>query len=245
MALLRKSSAVIINWVYGDKVRKGIFKRRQGFGSILKSGVLWLLGILVATGGIGVVVASVYGFLVKDVTLEFIRPYGRYYIFQLSNETPVDQLVKSFSVSPPGSQSFIFKITKDIYGDIDFNGSATLPGGNISWIPAVEFHELDGKALQAHSTHKFRMPPLSSRDYMQPMAAIIEIQYDVLPSNTVLAGLDKILRVIGLRNASTKIRYLVVDNYWHETRSESLGEAIRIACRDSDSLRSDLCDRKK
>lgn len=113
----------------------------------------------------------------------------------------------------------------------------------MSWIPAVEFHELDGKELQANSTHKFRMPPLSSKDYMQPVAAILEIQYDVLPTNSLLAGIDKVLRAMGLRNDHTKTRYLVVDNYWHETRSESLGEAIRIACRDNESIRSDLCGR--
>ncbi|UST93788.1 hypothetical protein [Pseudomonas siliginis] len=226
-------------------MRKGIFKRKQGVVTKWKLRGGRLLGLLITTGAIGFIAASAYGFFVKDISLDFIRPYGRYYIFQLSNETPVDQRVSSFKVIPPGPQSLIFRITRDIYGELDINGSATLPGGNISWIPAVEFHELDGKELQAHSTHKFRMPPLSSRDYMQPVAAILEVQYDVLPTNGILAGLDKILRAIGLRNSSTKTRYLVVDNYWHETRSESLGEAIRIACRDNDSLRSDLCGRDK
>lgn len=242
MEIPRESPAIKIEWK-GGSVRKGVAKRKQGFGPKLKLGAVWFLGFLMATGGVGFVAASAYGFFVKDVALDFIRPYGRYYIFQVNNETSVEQEVKSFKVIPPGPQSLIFKITRDVYGELDVNGSATLPGGNMSWIPAVEFHELDGKILQANSAHKFRMPPLSSKDYMQPVAVILEIQYDTLPTNTILAGIDKILRAIGMRNYHTKIRYLVVDNYWHETRSESLGEAIRIACRDDESIRSDLCGR--
>ncbi|MDB6443271.1 hypothetical protein PII47_07755 [Pseudomonas sp. 21TX0197] len=221
------------------------FKRKKGLVASLRLRWKAFAGVLIATGGIGVAAGSVYGYFVNDVGLEYVRPYGRYYIFELKNDTPVDQVVESFSVRPPGSQSFIFKLTRDIYGDIDNSGEATLPGGNISWIPAVEFHELDGASLPARGIRKFRMPPLSSRDYMQPVAAIFEIQYDVLPANKILSTLDKVLRMIGARNTLTKIRYLVVDNYWYETRSQSLGEAVRIACRDNDSLRSDLCDRKK
>lgn len=226
-------------------MRKALSKKEKGLVARLRLLGVAGLGLLVTTGGVGFLVASIYGYFVKDVTLDFIRPYGRYYIFQLNNETPVDQVVKSFSVMPPGPQSFIFKTTKDVYGDLDDNGSATLPGGNISSIPAVEFHELDGKDLPAHNVHKFRMPPLSSRDYMQPVAAIFEVQYDVIPTNRLLALVDVALRAVGLRNEKTKIRYLVVDNYWYETRSESLKEAIRIACRDDDSLRSSLCDSNK
>lgn len=119
-----------------------------------------------------------------------------------------------------------------------------MPGGNISTIPIVEFHELDGETISAKDTHKFRLPPLNSRDYLQLEAAIFEITYEVTPKNKLLSYIDRTLKFVELRNKEESLRYIVVDNYWIPTRSKSPYEAIRIACRDNDMLsRGDLCTR--
>lgn len=197
---------------------------------------------LVASGLLVVLLPTAYQFLFGSISLEFIQPLGRGYEFQLKNETPSDRVVNRFRVITP-PQTVLFNTTKDVYGKQDENGNTTLPGGNFSYMPAAEFKELDGRLLPATSSTKFRVPPLSSRSWMEPEATIVDVKYEVEPTNTVLAGIEFALNTIGLRTREKTIRYLVLSNYWTVTQSASPNEAIRIACRDDDSLaKHTICD---
>lgn len=190
-------------------------------------------------GGTGILLALLtvaYQYFFGNVSLEYLQSLSRGYEFQIKNDTPSDRVVKIFRVVPPSAQQVVYKITQNVYGEENDKGEATLPGGNISYVPAAEFNELDGQILLASSTTKFRIPPLSSRPWMEPEATIVDIKYELVPNNRVLLEFEDLLNATGLRSAERSVRYLVVGNYWTLSHSESLGEALRVACRDDDSL---------
>lgn len=217
------------------------FKRPNG-RKRFKAFAIRTFTILSSLGAFGVIVATAYSFLVSDTKLVYEKPYGRSYVFSLINDSPADIIVEKFRISYP-DQPVIAKTTKDIYAKPK-DGGLEIPGGNISTVPITEFHELDGETISAKGTHKFRLPPLNSRDYLQLEAAIFEITYEVTPKNKLLSYIDRTLKFVALRNKEEYLRYIVVDNYWIPTRSKSPYEAIRIACRDNDMLsRGDLCTR--
>lgn len=216
-------------------VKYNRFVRRNKY----KNFVIRVGQFLGSLGIFGFLVATCYGFLIGDTRLNFERPYGRSYVFSLENSSPADIRVEKFRVSYP-DQPVIAKTTRDVYAN-SVGGSLVLPGGNISTVPITEFHELDGEIVSSHSIHRFRLPPLNSRDYLQLEAAIFEINYEVTPKNGALRFIDKALKLSSLRNKSEAIRYLVIGNYWIPTRSQSPREAIRLACRDNDMLSGTLC----
>ena len=115
-----------------------------------------------------------------------------------------------------------------------------------SYVPAAEFRELDGQKIDANSTLKFRVPPLSSSFWMEPEATIVDIRYELEATNPVLSALELVLQAVNLRSTERSIRHLVVNNYWTISQSNGLDEALRVACRDDDSLsKSDVCDAKR
>ncbi|WP_148873829.1 hypothetical protein [Serratia marcescens] len=194
-------------------------------------------GILVA------VLGAVYQYVAEAVSLTFEQSVGRAYEFQLTNDTPSDRTVKSFRIIPPDVQQVIYKVTEDVYATRDEKGQITLPGGNQSYVPAAEFKELDGQRLSANSSFKFRVPPLSNRTWMAPEAAIVDIRYEIESSNPVLAAVEDLFDALGFRSRQHTVRYLVIENYWTPSRSNSLDEAIRIFCRDNDTVaKSGSCD---
>lgn len=214
------------------------FKRqrpKEKYKKLTFSAVKLLSGL----GLLGFIVATSYKFLISDTKLTFEKPYGRSFIFSLNNDSPADIIVKKFQVSYP-EQPVIAKTTREIYGEMK-GGKAVIPGGSMSTVPIIEFHELDGETISAGENHRFRLPPLNSRDYLQLEAAVFDITYEVEPSNQVLSIIDEVLKSVALRNRVEEIRYVVVDNYWVPTRAKSVYEAIRIACRDNDMLSRDLC----
>ncbi|KXK43108.1 MAG: hypothetical protein JNIBNLAF_00590 [Nitrosomonas europaea] len=200
---------------------------------------------------------SVTGFLVAaftvtyqhffgNISLEFVRSLARGYEFQLKNDTPSDRLVKMFRVEPPTNQEVLYKTTQSIYAEVTETGRIILPSSNISYVPAAEFKELDGQRLPANSSSKFRIPPLSSNSWMEPEAAIVDIRYEIEPTNSLLLALELILNAVGVREAERSERYVVINNYWVASQSEPLREAIRIACRDEGSLaKSSVCAAKR
>lgn len=193
-------------------------------------------GILVALLG------SVYQYASGNAPLEYVQVVGRSYEFQLKNETPSDKTVKSFRIDLPRVQQVVYRVTEDIYANVDKDGQVTLPGGNISYVPAAEFKELDGQRLPANSILKFRVPPLSSRPWMQPEATIVDVHLELESSNLALRGIERLLAAVGLRSPARSVRYLVVDNYWTISSSTSLDEAIRVFCRDNDEMaKSSVC----
>lgn len=178
----------------------------------------------------------VYQYAEGGVSLEFVRALDRGYEFQLKNGTPSDKVVTLFRVLAPPTQHVIFHTTQDLRAIRSQDGSVTLPGGNVSYIPATEYKELDGQTISANSDRKFRVPPLSDRPWMEPDAATFSIKYEIVSSNPVLSLLEHVFSAIGLRTAEQTVRYLVVNNYWIPTNSNSPAEAIQIFCRDNDDV---------
>ncbi|MNG06580.1 hypothetical protein D3C84_898320 [compost metagenome] len=105
----------------------------------------------------------------------------------------------------------------------------------------TEFDELDGRILPADKVTPFIMPPTNSKNYMQLDAAVFDITFETEPANATLKVIDDILKTLKLRNHATQQRYLVMDNIWIPTRALTVAEAVRLACRDDDSLSDDLC----
>lgn len=61
---------------------------------------------------------------------------------------------------------------------------------------------------------------------MEPEAAIVDIRYEIEPTNSLLLALELILNAVGVREAERSERYVVINNYWVASQSESLREAI-------------------
>lgn len=227
--------------------KKGLPQLRQSMPAQGRRHLLAPLLTFLAGSGILVALLAVsYQYYAGNVSLEFVQPVGRGYEFQFKNDTPSDRTVKTFRVDPPSPQKIVYKITEDVYADVDGRGQVTLPGGNISYVPAAEFKELDGQRLSANSSLKFRVPPLSSRSWMAPEATIVDVRFELESANPALAAIEKLLDTIGLHSRTRTIRYLVIENYWAVSYSASLGEAIRVFCRDNDSMaKSSICARDR
>jgi hypothetical protein len=194
-----------------------------------------IFGWIVSTGILLTLVTAMYKNYFGNLVLEFVQPLERGYEFQFKNDTPSDHLVKKFRINIPLPQKVVYKTTQDIYVGVDSKGNYVLPNGNMSYVPAYEFKELDGQIVAANSVLKFKVPPLSSRSWVVPEASIVDIDYELEAENSLLLKLEKVFSTIGLCLPKHNIRYLVVGNYWSVTHSKSLDEALRIACRDDDS----------
>lgn len=198
----------------------------------------WLVPVFAFLAGSGILLAllgTAYQHYFGNVSLEFIQAAGRGYEFAIKNDTPSDRSVKTFRVDPPRAQKVIYKVSEDVVAKVNDRGQVTLPGGNISYVPAAEFKELDGQKVAANSSLKFRIPPLSSRTWMQPEATIVDVRLELEPTNSLLAIIDSLLDLTGIRSRTRTIRYLIIENYWTVSNSASIDEAIRIFCRDNDS----------
>ncbi|AMV41738.1 hypothetical protein [Paraburkholderia caribensis] len=203
-----------------------------------KAGVRGAWTFLAGSGILALLLAGAYQYVEGSVSLEFVQALGRGYEFQIKNATPADKIITRFRVVAPPRQRLIYHITENTYAQQNPDGKVELPGGNLTYIPAVEYREFDGRRISANSDVKFRVPPLSDRPWMEPDAAIFSIRYEVESSNPMLSSLEHALNRTGLRSNDVTIRYLVVNNYWIPTNSDSPGEAIRIFCRDNEDLAS-------
>ena len=190
---------------------------------------------LVDSGILMAILGAAYQYFAGSVSLAFVQSVGRAYEFQLTNDTPSDRTVTSFRIIPRRPASDL-QSHRGCVCHPRRKGQITLPGGNQSYVPAAEFKELDGQRLSANASFKFRVPPLSNRTWMAPEAAIVDIRYEIDSSNPVLAAIEGIFDVLGFHSRQHTVRYLVIENYWTPSRSNSLNEAIRIFCRDSDTV---------
>lgn len=211
--------------------------------SRIRHTITWLAsaGFLVAA------TTPAYQHFFGNVSVEFVQSLQRGYEFQLKNDTPSDRVVKKFRVMPPNGQQVIYKITQDIYGELDtVNNTVSLPGGNISEVPAARYKELDGRRVAANTSTKFRIPPLSDRTWAEPEASIIALRFEIEPANVMLANIEKLLTVIGLHDKERMFRYLVINNYWVLASSSSVHEAIAITCREDQLIsKLEVCDGKR
>ena len=195
-----------------------------------------VFSFLVASGLLTVLISVGYQYYAGNISVEFVQVIGRGYEFQLKNDTPSDRTVKTFRVDPPHPQKVFSTVTQDVYASVGKNGEISLPGGNESYVPATDFKELDGRKLPANSSTKFRVPPLFSKAWMQPNAMIVDIRFEIESSNPWLSVLESAADAIGIRSNARVIRYLVVDNHWAVSNSNSIDEAIRVFCRDDESV---------
>jgi hypothetical protein len=203
----------------------------------------WLtkgLAIAASLGLSSLLLTTIYNFVVGDVTLSFVKPHGRYYDFNLTNDSSAAQIVTRFDVEYP-PQMPIGHVTRTIVSNSTGTGGYELPGGNRSGIPVTEFHELNGTVLPANKITAFLMPPTNSKSYLQLDAAVFDVTLETEPVNATLSAIDGIFKAIKLRNRVTKQRYLVMDNLWIPTRALTVADAVKTACRDDDSLSDYLC----
>lgn len=195
-----------------------------------------LFAFLIASGIFFTLLKVSYQYFMGNIYLEFVQPVGRSYEFQFKNDTPADFTVRKLRIEPPRTQDVVYTFTEDVYVTKDNQGNILFPGGNLIYVPAAEFKELDGQAILANTSLKFRVPPLASRSWIKPEAVIVKVYYDLEPSNSVLSKFENILHSIGIYSRAHSIRYLVIDNYWMVSSSTSIHEAISIFCRDNDLM---------
>jgi hypothetical protein len=85
------------------------------------------------------------------------------------------------------------------------------------------------------------MPPTSSKSYLALDAAVFDVTLETRPTNATLSVIDGVFKSLKLRNRVTKQRYLVMENLWIKTRAISVAVAVKLACRDDDSLYDYQC----
>jgi len=212
--------------------------------SFIKRGVssFWrgILGLVVAIGGISLVANFAYQFFTGEVVVTFVKPDGRGYVFNIENQSPVDQVIKSFRVVPDTSQKFVYRVTKNIFAEQTKEG-VSIPGGNESYVPAFEFKELNGVTVKAKSKMNFKIPPLSSREYLAPESAMMFVDYETASINETVGYFERLLADIQPRSGKKRVRYFVSENYWSVVNNDV--NAVKVACRDNDLFaKSSVCD---
>lgn len=194
---------------------------------------LWLW--LGASGFLVAVAGAAFDYVNGELQLSYSQSLGSAYELVMTNVGPSDRVIEKFRVKPPIGQQVIYKITEDIPAKFE-NGAVILPGGRDTFVPAVEFKELDGQTIPAKSPLKFRLPPLSDRSWLQPEAALIEIEYSSTPKNPTLRMIEGILQSLSIKQSSTTIGFLVLNNYWTPVKAGVLKNAISQACRENSSV---------
>jgi len=201
--------------------------------------LLWLgstIGLFV------VIITSLYYYFNNDISLEYIKPLERGYKFQLVNNTLFSQRIDSFRVLPDSSvkQNLVFQTTEDIKVKTTKDG-VIIPGGNQSYMPALEYTGLDGVTIGSGVLKSFRLPPLSSRYYLKPLYAIFKIKYTYSSTNSILDLIDKIFFKLGYLKKEKTIRYLVTKNEWTEISNDDKVNIFDIICNEEDMRYEELC----
>jgi len=171
-----------------------------------------------------------------NVLVDFTQARDRGYEFQIKNDTPADFVVDSLRFYfPDGFQWVVMGTTKEAKEENERTGRAVPKEIRSLWI-IDRYTEADGLVVPARATRTFFPPGLMSKPDVEPIAAVVELEYTLSPKNSMLA----LFRGLSRKQSA---RYLVVKNQWILTTSTSLEEAVRVACRNDQSLaRSmDLC----
>jgi hypothetical protein len=209
---------------------QSIVAKPASFGTVKK---LWLW--LGASGFLLAATGASFDYINGELQLSYSQALGSAYELVMSNNGPSDRVIEKFRVKPPLGQQVIYKITQDIYANVE-NSNVIIPGGPDTYVPAAEFKELDGQTIAAKSQVKFRLPPLSDRSWLEPEAALVKIEYSSVPKNGILRVIEETLRTVSLTPPSTTADFLVLHNYWTPVKSGSLKDAISQACRENSSV---------
>ncbi|HHQ6594784.1 TPA: hypothetical protein ACSTLU_000999 [Serratia fonticola] len=213
-------------------VRKPLHKRISNY-------LLWLaaLGILPIIG------SFTLNFFIGDVQIKSIQPSGRGYEFTLINNNSTDQIIEKFRISPDFEQNFIFNINKPVFAEITENGVA-LPGGNLTYMPAYEYKDMNGYVLPAKSEVKFIIPPIVARNYMMPKSMVVFADYSTKANNIYLRSLESVFSTLKFRDYNKRPKFLITDNYWTPLGRDNEVDAMKNACRDDDLFdKSLMCKR--
>lgn len=207
-------------------------EKSKGLWSWFNEKILWLSAI----GLLGVGSSWVYAYFMNDINLRYSKKIGSGYEFNIENSSSTDREIERFRVELNSTQGIIAKFNRDIYVNVK-NGKVDLPGGNVSYIPATEFEELDGMVLSSGSSMNFRIPPLLSQSFISPDYLLVDVVYKTRPTNSVLALFEKVMAISGLWNSEYKLRYLVADNYWTPVSTNKHIDVLEQACRENHNLR--------
>lgn len=198
-----------------------------------------------ATGLLAFLSNLVFNYFTGNIEVKYIKPVGRGYEFQLTNKSSTDQKIEYLRATPD-QQEVVFKITENVEGFFHADGSVSIPGGNETYMPAYEYKGMDGFVVPANSTTNFKLPPLSSRNYVTPESVVMFLEYKTSSSNSFLKKMENIIEFIGLGGGNKKLKYLVSENYWTPISNDSVIDATKVACRDDDMFsKSSVCDKYK
>ncbi|WP_440056098.1 hypothetical protein ACSLBF_08095 [Pseudoalteromonas sp. T1lg65] len=193
------------------------------------------LGFLMGSGLLLVILQVSFNYFDKGVAISFTKPLNSGYEFKATNSSPIDYTVEKLRVYPDFNQKIVFTLTKDILAELQVDeDGVSIPGGNETYIPAYEFKELDGVKIESNRSEAFRIPPLSARDYYKPEAMIVFIEYEVMPTNSLISAFHRQLVGFGWVNSITKNKYLVSGDYWTPLSLNSEISALETACRDTE-----------
>ncbi|MBY8161896.1 hypothetical protein KW506_06095 [Vibrio fluvialis] len=199
------------------------------------SRLIKLWSFLIGSGLLLVLLQVSFNYFDKGVAISFTKSLNSGYEFKATNSSPIDYTVEQLRIYPDFNQKVVFTLTKDILGELQIgeNGVA-IPGGNETYIPAYEFKELDGVEIESNRSEAFRIPPLVARDYYEPAAMIVFIEYKVMPTNSFISALHRQLTSFGWISSVTKNKYLVSGDYWTPLSLKSEISALESACRDTE-----------
>lgn len=197
--------------------------------------------VCVSLGVGSALIMGAYALVTSTIRVSFEGRIERGYEISIHNPGPIDRRIDHFRILPVPGHRFIFKTLAPVWAKVN-GGKIDFPGGNEFYVPAAEMRELDGEVVPSSSSVKLRIPPLSSRSWAEPDAMLIDVNVDAPAKRAVLAVIESTLGLIGQNRNQIRDRFVVLGNYWIRSRSTSLDEAIRIACRDDDTLsEQDFC----
>ncbi|TKF94601.1 hypothetical protein FCV71_19655 [Vibrio lentus] len=199
------------------------------------SRLIKLWGFFIGSGLLLLALQVSFDYINKGVNISFTKPLISGYEFKATNRSPIDYTVEKFRVYPDFKQQVVFTLTKDILGKLQFDeDGVSIPGGNETYIPAYEFKELDGVEIKSSLSEAFRIPPLSARDYYEPAAMVVFIEYEVMPTNPFIRSFHQKLSSFGWVSSVKKNKYLVTGDYWTPLSLNSEISALETACRDTE-----------
>lgn len=206
----------------------------------LKKIVVWLV-ITIAAFIMAITLESIYKYVTCDIRIEYIKNLDRGYEFQVINDSPIDKKIDFLRVVQDHSQKPIFKFIKNVYANYT-NGTLSIPGGNMTRIPAYNYRAMDGYIVSSNSFVTFKLPPLSARNYLAPEAVIVFIEYKTEASNSFINKFESLFKIMGFSTKYKKKRYLVSEDYWTPIANNVRINPTEIVCRDDDALdKSSMC----
>lgn len=105
-------------------------------------------------------------------------------------------------------------------------------------MPAYEFEGMDGYIIPATSSTEFRIPPLVTRDYMQPESVVVFVEYQTRSANGVIGWIEERIKGIGIISNEKRLRFLLGT----PIGDDASVAAIKTAFRDDDSFgKSSVC----